>query len=73
MSASPSVLQKLIDICVNYSLHNSLTFYSTKSVCIAFKPDTFNLHCPTMTLIGVLMEYVTHIDAVTQSAPICKM
>ena len=67
MSASPSVLQKLIDICVNYSLHNSSRFYPTKSVCIAFNPKMFTLHCPTMTLNDVFMEYETNIDVVTQS------
>ena len=61
MSASPSGLQKLIDICFEYSLHNSLTFNSTKSVCIVFKPKRFKLHCPTMTLNSVPMEYVTDV------------
>ena len=61
MSASLSGLQKLIDICFEYSLHNSLTFNSTKSVCIVFKPKRFKLHCPTMTLNSVSMEYVTDV------------
>ena len=61
MSAAPSGLQKLIDICFEYSLHNSLTFNSTKSVCIVFKPKRFKLHCPTMTLNSVPMEYVTDV------------
>ena len=52
---------KLIDICFEYSLHNSLTFNSTKSVCIVFKPKRFKLHCPTMTLNSVPMEYVTDV------------
>ena len=60
MSASPCGLQKLIDICFEYSLHDSLTLNSTKSVCIVFKPKRFKLHCPTMTLNGVPMEYVTN-------------
>ena len=29
--------------------------------CIVFKPKTFKLHCLTMTLNGVLMEYVTNV------------
>ena len=61
MSASPSGLQKLIDIYLKYSLHNSLKFNSTKSVCIVFKLKIFKLHCPTMTLNGVPMEYVTNV------------
>ena len=34
MSASPAGLQKLIDICYNYSVQNSLRFNPTKSVCV---------------------------------------
>ena len=33
----PSGLQKLIDICVKYSLHNSLSFNPAKSVCIVLR------------------------------------
>ena len=36
MTVSPSGLHKLIEICVKYSLHNSLSFNPTKSVCIVF-------------------------------------
>ena len=61
MSASPSGLQKLMDICVKYSLQNSLTLNPTKSVCIVFKPKRFPLHCPTMTLNGVPIDYVTNV------------
>ena len=57
----PPVCKKLIDICFEYSLHNSLTFNSTKSVCIVFKPKRFKLHCPTMTLNSVPMEYITDV------------
>ena len=38
MSASPAGLQKLIDICYNYSVQNYLTFNVTKSGCVVFKP-----------------------------------
>ena len=61
MSASSSSLQKLIDNCVKYSLHNSLTFNPTKSVCIVFKPTRFKLHYPNMILNGVPMEYVDNV------------
>ena len=37
MSASPG-LPNLTDMCFKYSLHNSLSFNSAKSVCIVFKP-----------------------------------
>ena len=48
MSASPAGLQKLIDICYNYSVQNSLTFNPTKSVCVVFKSKKFKLYCPPM-------------------------
>ena len=34
MSASTAGYQELIDICYNYTVQNSLTFNSTKSVCV---------------------------------------
>ena len=40
---------------------NFLTFISTKSVCNVFKPKRFKLHCPTLILNGVPMEYVTNV------------
>ena len=47
MSASPSGLQKtIIDICVKYSLQNSLTFNYTESVGIVFKPKKINCIAP---------------------------
>ena len=55
MSASPAGLQKLIDICYNYSVQNSLTFNPTKSVCVVFKPK---LYCPPMVLNAVPLPYV---------------
>ena len=47
MSASPAGLQKLIDICYNYtqySVQNSLTFNPTKSVC-GIQLSQRNLSC----------------------------
>ena len=31
-----------------YSVHNSLTFNPTKSICIVFKHRKFKLYCPSM-------------------------
>ena len=58
MSASPAGLQKLIDICYNYSVQNSLTFNPTKSVCVVFKPKKFKLYCPPMVLNAAPLPYV---------------
>ena len=55
MSACPAGLQKLIDICYNYSVQNSLTFNPTKSVCVVFK---LKLYCPPMVLNAVPLPYV---------------
>ena len=58
MSASPSGLQKLIDICNSYSAQNSSTFNPTKSVCIIFQPKKFELSCPFIVLNAVPLPYV---------------
>ena len=58
MSASPAGLQKLIDICYNYSVQNSLTFNPTKSVCVVFEPKKFKLYCPLMVLNAAPLPYV---------------
>ena len=68
MSASPAGLQKLDDICYNYSVQNSLTFKPTidfyvikiiqikKSLCVIIKPKKFKLHCPPMVLNAALLS-----------------
>ena len=38
MAPSPAALQKLINICYDFSLQNNLTFNSLKSFCMVFKP-----------------------------------
>ena len=57
MSASPPGLQRLIDICYSYSIHNSLTFNPSKSICRVFKLRKFKLYCPIMALSSVLILY----------------
>ena len=58
MSGSPTGLQKLIDICYNYSVQNSLTFNPTKSVCVVFKPKKFKLYFLPMVLNASSLPYV---------------
>ena len=36
MAPSPAALQKLINICYDFSLQNNLTFNSSKSFCMMF-------------------------------------
>ena len=54
MSANQAVLQKLVDICYNYGVQNSLIFNPAKSVCVVFKPKKFKLYCRPMVLNATL-------------------
>ena len=56
MSASPAGLQKLSDICYNYSVRNSLTFNSTKYVYVVLK-----LNCPPMVLNAAPLLYLDNV------------
>ena len=47
MAPSPAALQKLINICYDFSLHNNPTFNSSKSFCMVFKLRLYKLSCPT--------------------------
>ena len=62
MSTSPAGLQKLIDICYNHSVQNSLTFNPTKSVYVEFVPKKFKLYCPPMVLNAALLPYVDSVS-----------
>ena len=62
MSASLAGLPKLIAICYNYSVQNSLTFSPTKSVCVVFKPKKFELYCPPMVLSASPLPYVDSVQ-----------
>ena len=48
MAPSPAALQKLINICYDFSLQNNLTFNSSKSFCMVL--DYINYRC--ITTIG---------------------
>ena len=58
MPANPAGIQKLIDRGYNYSVHDSLIFNPTKSVCVVFKPKKFKLYCPPMVLNAAPLPYV---------------
>ena len=40
MAPSPAVLQEFIDICYNFSVQRDLSFNSSKSYCMVFKPKS---------------------------------
>ena len=42
MAPSPAALQELIDIlCYDFSVQNDLSFNSSKSYCMVFKPKSY--------------------------------
>ena len=49
---APSVLglQKVLDVCYNFSQCNDIVFNCLKSVYIVFRPKRFKLFCPTVSL-----------------------
>ena len=61
MAPSPTALQKLIHICFDFSIQNNLSFNSTKSSCIVFKPRLYNLLCPTFHMNTEILDYTDNI------------
>ena len=51
-------LQKLLDVCFEYSIANDLLFNPVKAVCIVFKHCRFKLYCPTVSIETELLTYV---------------
>ena len=48
MAPRAIALQKLVDVCFEYSIANDLLFNPVKSVGIVFTPCRFKLYCPTV-------------------------
>ena len=61
MAPSPAALQKLINICYDFSIQNNLSFNSTKSFCMVFKPRLYNLVCPTFYMNTEILDYAANI------------
>ena len=61
MAPSPAALQKLINICYDFSIQNNLSFNSTKSFCMVFKPRLYNLLCPTFYMNTEILDYAANI------------
>ena len=51
-------LQKLLDVCFEYSIANDLLFNPVKSMFIVFKPCRFKLYCPTVSIGKEPLTYV---------------
>ena len=58
MAPTAIALQKLLDVCFEYSIANDLLFNPVKSVCIVFKPCRFKLYCPTVSIGTERLTYV---------------
>ena len=54
MAPSPVALQKLINICYDFSVQNNL---SSKSFCMVFKPRLYKLSCPTFYMNTERLDY----------------
>ena len=61
MAPSPAALQKLINICYDFSQQNNLTFNSSKSFCMVFKPRLYKLSCPTFYMNNEKLDYTDSI------------
>jgi hypothetical protein len=62
MAPSPAGLQKLMDICYDYSITCSIKFNPLKSVCVVFKPNTYKLTCHVLYLGDDVLLYVKRVN-----------
>ena len=58
MAPSAIALQKMLNLCYEFSLSNDIIFNPTKSQCMIFKPNRFKLYCPAVYLNGNIIDYV---------------
>ena len=53
-------LQRLLDVCFDFSISNDIMFNPIKSVCVVFKYKSNKLYCPTVSLDCDILEYTAH-------------
>ena len=60
LMAPPSALalQKMLNLCYEFSQYNDIIFNPIKSKYMVFKPSQFQLYCPVVYLNGNIMDYV---------------
>ena len=58
MAPSPIALQKMLNLCYEFSQSDDIMFNPIKSQCMVFKPNRFKLHCPAVYLNGNIVDYV---------------
>ena len=59
MAPSAIGLQKMLDVCFDFSLRNDIMFNPVKSVCVTFKPKNSKLSCPSVRLDNNILEYIS--------------
>ena len=52
-------LQRMLDLCFDFSIRNDIKFNPIKSVCIVFKPKNNKLYCPNVRLDLNILEYIS--------------
>ena len=59
MAPSAIGLQKMLDVCFDFSLRNDIMFNPVKSVCVTFKPKNSKLSYPSVRLDSNILEYIS--------------
>ena len=58
MAPSTIALQKMLNLCYEFSQSNDIIINPIKSQCMVFKPNRFKLYCPAVYLNGNIIDYV---------------
>ena len=53
-------LQRLLDVCFDFSIRNDIMFNPIKSVCVVFKSKSNKLYCPTVNVDYDILEYTAY-------------
>ena len=61
MAPSPAALQELINICYDFSVRNDLSFNSSKSYCMVFRPKLCKLSCPLLYMDSQVLKYADNV------------
>ena len=60
LTTSAIGLQRLLDVCFNFSIRYDIMFNPIKSVCVIFKSNSNKLYCSTVRLDRDMLEYTAH-------------
>ena len=52
-------LQRMLDVCFDFSIRNYINFNPIKSECIAIKPKNNKVHCPNVRMDRNVLEYIS--------------